>query len=344
MTETRSAIDDLHPLEGGPSELEAAAATGTPPLVRTGIAGVLMGLANLVPGVSGGTMVLVMGLYDEFVTSVADVTRLRLTRRNVLFLGLLVGVVGITIASFSGVMKTLVTEHRSAMYALFIGMTLGGAPMLMRMIGRANDRAMIGFAAGLALMVVIAMTHQEKPARVKDAATAPGAVAAPTAEAAGAVAPGSYERSYARDVLAGALGMSAMVLPGVSGAYMLLILGRYVAILGAISDLKSYVTSGGSAGTLEALHVIIPVGIGAVLSLVLLSNFLKWALHHHEKLMLGLLLGILVGAVIGIWPFQQFGVAEGSPPIVYTAADYTLGAVICLAGFVGTVALSRVKK
>ena len=103
-------------------------------LVRTGITGVLMGLANLVPGVSGGTMVLIMGLYDEFVSSVADVTRLRFTKRNVVFLGVLGVFVVATIASLAEPTKSLVTNHRTAMYALFIGMTLGGAPMLWRML------------------------------------------------------------------------------------------------------------------------------------------------------------------------------------------------------------------
>ncbi|RJP30709.1 MAG: DUF368 domain-containing protein [Phycisphaerales bacterium] len=360
-----------------PPPAPAPGSAGAPPLLRTGIAGVLMGLANLVPGVSGGTMVLVMGLYDEFVTSVADVTRLRLTRRNVLFLGVLVGVVGVTIAAFSGLMETLVTRHTSAMYALFIGMTLGGAPMLIRMIGRFHAAAAVGCALGLGLMIAIGLTHQEKPERSDAKGPAPSQPASDAPESAAAEGPSpataaaadlgtpgtseeiddppgppdddrpsppDVERTYARDVVAGALGMSAMVLPGVSGAYMLLILGRYVPILGAISDLKTFVTTGGSAGSLESLHVIIPVGIGAALSLVLFSNLLKWALHRHEKLMLGILLGILIGAVIGIWPFQQFDVGPNDPPIVYRAGDYALGLGLALAGLAGTVTLSRIRR
>ena len=192
------------------------------PLVRTGVAGFLMGLANLVPGVSGGTMIVVMGLYDDFITSIADASRLRFSRRNITFLAIVGCAAAVAIGSLAGTMSRLVTLHPSAMFSLFIGMTLGGAPTLARMIHGKPRSCVGGFVVGLALMIAIVCTRSESPDRqaVRDA-----------------VAENRYvvEPAYGTDLTAGVLGISAMVLPGISGAYMFLILGRYEAILAAVA-------------------------------------------------------------------------------------------------------------
>jgi putative membrane protein len=287
---------------------------GPIPVVRSGIAGVLMGLANLVPGVSGGTMILVMGLYDDFVTSVADITRLHFTRRNVLFMLLIVCAAGLTIGLLSGPVKHLVAVQQSAMYSLFIGMTLGGAPLLYKMLRPIKTASVVGLILGLALMVGIKATDREKPDK---AAVVDGTVL--------------VEPAYGRDVAAGALGISAMILPGISGAYLLLVLGRYVVILAAIAELMTWATSLGKEGDLAAgLHVLVPVAIGALVCMVALSNFLKWVLHRHAPVTLGLLLGVLLGSVIGIWPFS----AASQP------RDYGIGAALAIAGFLATWQLS----
>jgi putative membrane protein len=299
---------------------EGAAREARPlPIARSVVGGVLMGLANLVPGVSGGTMILVVGLYDEFITSVADVTRLRLTRRNVTFLVIVGGAAATAIAALAGTLSRAVTLHQSAMFSLFLGLTLGGAPLLVRMLKGFTASSLIGVAVGLAAMIAIATTKEEPPD--KEAIRA-------------AVASGEFVivPRYPRDVAAGALGMSAMVLPGISGAYMLLVLDRYETILASIAAAKDYVVSTGENGDPHVfLRVLIPTAIGAVVSLVLLSNLLKWLLHRHEKPTLGLLLGILCGAVVGIWPFDAAS----------QAGDYTLGALLAVAGFSCTFLLSR---
>jgi putative membrane protein len=299
------------PQEAGPARL---------PIIRSGVAGVLMGLANLVPGVSGGTMIVVMGLYDEFITSVADVTRLRFTKRGVLFLAILCCAALVAIGALAGLLSRAVTLHRTAMFALFIGMTLGGAPLLIRMLQRFSRASVVGIAVGLALMLAIVFTREPPPDEdaLKEAVAAGRLV---------------IEPSYTRDAVAGALGMSAMVLPGISGAYMLLILGRYETILAAVSMTESYIVSAGGEGDPAVfLRVMIPVVVGAAFSLVFLSNFLKWMLHRHRSFTIGLLLGILFGSVVGIWPFDA-----GSQPV-----DFAIGAGLAAAGFIATVVLSRI--
>ncbi|MFQ5495209.1 MAG: undecaprenyl phosphate translocase family protein, partial [Phycisphaerae bacterium] len=144
---------------------------------------------------------------------------------------------------------------------------------------------------------------------------------------------GGVVATYGRDVAAGALGASAMVLPGISGAYMLLILGRYEAVLMAIDLARDHATSGGTQGdAAEYLRILIPVAVGAVLAIVLLSNGLKWLLRRHEQGTCSVLLGILVGSVIGIWPFDR----------ACRPGDYALGAALAAAGFTATLLLGRI--
>ncbi len=287
-------------------------------LARCAITGILMGLANLVPGVSGGTMVLIMGLYDEFISSVADITRFKFSRRNVVFLGLLGGAAVVTVASLAGPMRGLVVSQRTAMYALFIGMTLGGVPSLWRMTRPLRGGAAVGALLGIALMVAIAASGRSThPSRHGGAA---------------ASVPEVIEVSYGRDAAAGVLGMSAMVLPGISGAYMLLIIGRYEAILGAVALLKESALSGSAAGRTEALGVIVPVALGAILGLVVVSNLLKWLLRRFPKQTSAVLLGILLGSVEGLWPFDA---SSGM-------GDYVVAGVVYSVGFSVTAGLARI--
>jgi putative membrane protein len=261
-------------------------------MIRTAVAGVLMGMANLIPGVSGGTMILAVGLYEEFIDSVADVTALRLSVRRIVFLGILTACAAASILMLSSLILYLLFWHSSLMFSLFIGLTLGGAPLLFRMIGRFQGTAALATVAGFALMAGIAFARQ------------------------GAGMP----RNTAMDFAAGLIGSVTMVLPGISGSYMLLILDQYDRVIGAISDLKS--------GSLESLKIIIPVGIGVVLGVVGLSNLLKVLLHRHEKATLGFLLGMLLGSVLGLWPF-------GRPPTEKTLEKRTDAELIQYADQVG---------
>ncbi len=285
------------------------------PIVRTLFTGGLMGLANLVPGVSGGTMVLVMGLYERFITSVADVSRGRLHRTALLFLGLIVAGAGVTIVALSSVMTWLVTDYRSVMYALFIGMTLAGAPLLWKMMRPIRWPGVVALVLGLALMLGIAFTEDKD---AKDAARA--------VREAEVFVP---EPNPIRDVLGGALAMSAMILPGISGAYMLLILGRYEHVTGSVSLLKDF-ARGDTEHLTTVLLILGPVAAGAILSLVLLSNLLKYLLKNYEPTVAGGLLGVLLGSAAAIWPFTARS----------TATDYATGAAAFAVGLVAVLALT----
>lgn len=260
-----------------------------PPLlrlaVRSSIGGMLMGLANLVPGISGGTMLLAAGIYPRFIRAVADVTTLKLRRASLLVLGV-VGVTALTaIVLLAGPVKALVVEHRWVMYSLFIGLTLGGIPVVWNMTRPATTQTWIGAAGGFLLMTLIA---------VAQSSSASG---------------GNSSQGIVVMFIAGVAGASAMILPGISGGYLLLVLGVYVPILGAIHALKNAVGARDLQAAWEpALTIVLPVGVGVLIGVLLVSNALKVLLARYEKPTLGVLLGFLVGAVVGLWPFQH-GVA-----------------------------------
>ena len=233
-----------------------------------------MGLANLVPGISGGTMILAIGLYEQFIAAVADVSRLRLKRSSsVQFLAVMAVGLGAAVVIFSGVAVLLVTEYRPVMYALFIGMTLGGAPELWRECrpSPAGDPG-IAVAVGVAAMAAFASARGER---------APRRPPIPVL------------------LLVGAAGASSMILPGISGSYVLLVLGMYDTVVGSLSFSRL------KESPVESLSIIVPVVLGAVLGIALLSNLLKALLQRFAAPSHGVLLGLLLGSVLGLYPFQQ---------------------------------------
>ena len=259
-----------HPL---PSRSEA---------LRSLLGGALMGLANLVPGISGGTMLLAAGVYPAFIEGIAEVTTFRFRPRTVLTLALIVGAAAAGIVLFAGPIKGLVVDHRWAMYSVFIGLTLGGVPVIWRLLKPASAPAWVACVVGIAVMALMAVVQ-------------PGAS-------------GGDGRSYLLLFLAGLAGASAMILPGISGGYLLLILGQYLPILGAIDQAKTAVLGSGGpdwATLFDAFHVFIPVGLGVVAGVVGISNLIRILLARFGKPTLGALLGLLLGAVLGLWPFQQ---------------------------------------
>jgi len=268
-----------------PSTVEQAEYYGETQVVRGILGGSLMGLANLVPGISGGTMLLATGVYPQFINGIAELSTFTFRARTILQLACIAGAALAAIVLFAGPVSELVVHHRWVMYSIFIGLTLGGVPVIWKMVRPADSLVVFMSIVGFAIMVSLAFIK-------------PGGTAAPV----------GGSREYVALLIAGLLGASAMVLPGVSGGYLLLVLGKYVVILSAIDMLRSGVTGRDWALVGDSLHVIIPVGIGVLLGIVGVSNLIKLLLARFERATLGVLLGLLFGAVVGIWPFQH-GVA-----------------------------------
>ena len=106
--------------------------------------------------------------------------------------------------------------------------------------------------------------------------------------------------------LAGIAGASAMILPGISGGYLLLVLGQYVHILSAIDNFKLALKTGDITSAIQiGFSVGLPVGLGVATGIIVVSNFLRLVLDKYETVTLGVLTGLLLGSVIGLWPFQE---------------------------------------
>lgn len=272
-----------------------------------------MGLANLVPGVSGGTMLVAAGIYPQFIDSVARVTTLRPDRRSVTFLLVTGGAAALVIVLLAGTVRDLVLQHRWAMYSLFLGSTLGGVPAMWRLIGRPDARSWLGAAAGIAAMAASALA----PVGSGDGTGEAGAL-----------------------LLAGLGAFAAMILPGLSGGYLLVLSGQYVPILGAVDGLRAAVfagVDGAWAALMASARVLAPFALGGVVAIVGVSSLVRLLLRRQRSLTLGFLLGLLAGAVLGLWPFDTSESGLALPGAARGVA--ALGLTAC--GFLGTSAVAR---
>lgn len=249
--------------------------------VRSVVGGVLMGLANLVPGISGGTMLVAAGIYTRFIDAISDLTRLRFRVGSVALLGIVVASAGVAIVLGAAVITHLLTSARWAMYAAFIGLTLGGLPILLKLARPLSAAAWAGIVAGVVVMLGLVWLQS------------------------GGAGGGGGRTNMLLLGLAGVAGASAMILPGVSGAFLLLLLGQYRPILESISRAKDAASARDLSLLMGEAGVIVPVGVGVVVGIAVVSNLLRFALHRYEKATLGVLIGLLIAAPAGLYPFKE---------------------------------------
>ncbi len=279
-------------------------------IFRSVVGGAFMGLANLVPGISGGTMLLAVGIYPQFINGVAEVSTFRFRPAVLMMLAVVGGAAAIAVAGGAGLIAAALDRSPWAMYSLFIGLTLGGVPMLRRAVQPADGTIAVSAVCAIALMALLATVDPEGLG-------------------------GGGSSGMTRVLLlvaAGAAGGAAMILPGVSGAYLLLILGQYRTIVDAVAAAAAAGRSADVAGVVATLSVLAPVAVGVAVGVVGVSNLVKRLLARHERATLGFLLGLLLGAVIGLWPF-----GEATP----TPAQGGGAIVVATTGFVVSWGISR---
>jgi putative membrane protein len=250
--------------------------------LTVGVKGACMGAADVIPGVSGGTIAFIMGIYDEFVGSIAriDATAVKMlfTGRirdfwkhiNGTFLVSLVLGIGISVVVLAGLMQTLLSNFPIQTWAFFFGLIVASSIFILRGISgwKAGD---LGFLAlGLVLGVVVCTLS---PTQTPDALWF--------------------------IFLSGALAICAMILPGISGSFILLILGKYQFIMGCISDLVAGVDFG------RNLLILGVFMIGAVVGILGFSKFLHWLLARWHRTTLIVLAGFIIGSLVKVWPWSN---------------------------------------
>ncbi|MDP7018073.1 MAG: DUF368 domain-containing protein [Pirellulaceae bacterium] len=258
------------------------------------VRGACMGAADIVPGISGGTVALLFGIYEQLLTSIShfDLTLLAHLRRRefraaavYIDLRFLVSL-AVGLASGFVVMTVLINIllsnplSRSLTLATFFGMIFASGVVVARMVARRVERR-----RGLHFLL--------------------GAVGAAFAllvtSRASAVNPGDPHLAYI--FLCGAVGICAMILPGISGAMLLLVLGVYIYLTDLLKEFPRHLIHGEPIG--HDLAVIGVFGAGCVVSLLSVSRGLKWLLANHYTPTMAVLCGFIFGALPKIWPFQK---------------------------------------
>lgn len=243
--------------------------------------GFCMGAADTVPGVSGGTVALILGHYQRLVTAVSRVDRVflalawdgrwRSAARYVDFRFLVVLGCGLLtgVALLAGVMHWLMDHRFAETMAVFFGLILASAVVVRREVRRWSTSRWVGLVAGAAGALAISLL------------------------------PASGESdSWWFLYLAGSIAICAMILPGISGAFILLLLGAYHPVTGIIRDLMR---GDGSAASILSL---VAFGAGCLTGLLAFSKLLWWLLTRHRETTMATLLGLMVGSAAKLWPLQ----------------------------------------
>ena len=250
--------------------------------IMVAVKGACMGAADVIPGVSGGTIAFIMGIYDEFVGSLASINgealKLLLKGRfsafwkhiNGSFLLSLVAGIGISVIALAGLMQMLLSDFPIQTWAFFFGLIVASSLFIIRGISGWKLRDGLLLVFGILLGAVICTLS---PTQTPD--------------------------GLWFIFLSGALAICAMILPGISGSFILLILGKYEYVLGAISGLVAGVDPG------RNLLILGVFGLGAIIGVLAFSRFLHWLLARWQKETMIVLAGFIIGSLVKIWPWSN---------------------------------------
>ena len=244
-----------------------------------------MGSADIVPGVSGGTMALITGIYQRLIDAIKSVNGrllqhlLKLRFRDIFnilhwkFLLLLFAGIGSAIIFFTRIvpLQIYMFTHPEIVYGLFFGLIVGSIVLLIQDAAPPKWTAthmiplIAGAAIGFWIVTLVPTETSESPAFV---------------------------------FLSGAIAICAMILPGISGSYLLLILNKYDYILQQLGEL-------GSVDTFQALLNLTPFALGCLTGLALFTRLIPWLLDRSYTTTMLVLIGFLIGSLYVIWPFQE---------------------------------------
>ena len=250
--------------------------------ITIGVKGACMGAADVIPGVSGGTIAFIMGIYDEFVGSIASINteavKLLFSGKfrefwkhiNGNFLVSLVAGIGLSVIALASLMQMLLSDHPIQTWAFFFGLIVASSIFILRGISGWKVREGLFLVMGVILGVVVCTLS---PTQTPD--------------------------DLWFIFLSGSIAICAMILPGISGSFILLILGKYQYIMGVISGLVSGVDVGKN---ILILGIFL---IGACVGILAFSKFLHWLLARWNKETLIVLAGFIIGSLVKVWPWSN---------------------------------------
>ncbi len=233
-----------------------------------------MGAADVVPGVSGGTVAFITGIYEELIQSIKsiDLNAIKLLLSfqiaefwkliNGNFLITIVGGIFVSLLSLSKLMIYLLKHHPISIWSFFFGLILISTPLILRDVKKWSVAPVLTFLVGAALAYWITI-----------------------------VSPAETPTNMFFIFLCGAIAICAMILPGISGAFILLLLGKYEFMITALTEFN--------------IPVILVFITGCVLGLLGFSHFLNWILKNYRYATMALLAGFMLGSLNKVWPWKE---------------------------------------
>nr|WP_321402975.1 DUF368 domain-containing protein [uncultured Desulfobacter sp.] len=308
-------------------------ASATSATIKELLMGFCLGVANIIPGVSGGTFLLVFGIYERVFSILNQINKSFVFKcvglifscvmhpltgsKNVytffketgfLFLFKLAAGTMAAIVTLSSLMKYLLLHQFSVTYSFFFGLILVSIVIPIKMLRRFDVWAAVCLLAGIALTVwVSAMVnpydkikiksdHLAKAYQAQSASAAGQATAAESGNTVSSVQ-GYSSGDYLYIGICGAIAISATVLPGVSGSLVLILMGSYFDVISAISELKFL--------HFETFAFLGIFGLGVVFGGLLFARLVSFVLSRYYNPTMGFLGGLMAGSLYALWPFKE---------------------------------------
>lgn len=243
--------------------------------------GMGMGAANVIPGVSGGTVALITGIFEELINSIKslDLAALKLLIKfdikafskhiNLPFLIAVFVGIGFSIISFAWILGYLFDNYPVYIWSFFFGLILASVVFVAKTISKWDFSVILVFLIGTIIAVTIAFM---KPA------------------------PENSAIWYL--VLCGIIAASSMILPGLSGSFILILLGNYqLVMINAVKGLSSNLS--------DSLQILVPVAVGAAIGLLGFSHVLSWIFEKYKNQTIAILSGFILGSLTILWPWKD---------------------------------------
>ncbi len=263
--------------------------------LRVFLVGMAMGVANIIPGVSGGTIAVVFGIYEKLMHALGNfLTDKENRRRHITFLGVLFTGSLVAIIALAGLLKWAFNNYPLITVYFFMGLILGSIPVVLKVHHdmKPTVSRISAFLTGLVFVVLLALyqTHGSEGSLVTDFST--------------------YTLSdYLYFAFAGLIAASAMIIPGVSGSFILILLGVYWTVLGALSGLFPLLLEQGIGG--EAWPRLVILGslfLGVVAGILGFSRIMDYLLKRFPAQTMYAILGLIIGSLYQIYPGMEMSV------------------------------------
>lgn len=249
-------------------------------IISTILKGLGVGATMMVPGVSGGSMAMILGIYDKLITSVSSFRKHK--KENLLFLGFFSGGGGLGMFLFAKPLLNLIESSPMLLMYLFIGIVAGGVPMIYQKakVSKRSPGMVLYPVLGIVIVLLFSMVPADLFQVEMDGSPA----------------------SLLLLVSTGIIGAAALVLPGISVSYLFLMMGVYDETMKAVSAFD--------------LAYLLPLGIGLIIGILLTTKILEKAMKEHTRVTYLIILGFVAGSVIQVFP----GIPAGSQFLFCIAA------------------------